>query len=152
MEFFCTGHTGDWTIWGFMNRLDTPCTAGVRSTGSPRQILKSTPNITPQILQFLYFFPVTQSTSKTSFQSFKKVRQKFIKTGSKPDFDFEQFALIRTLWTPFSKKFQNFSKPQKSIVQNTIAHRHVVTPHILFAKSNYFPDGLTFQFWLCART
>ena len=94
---------------------------GAKHWFTPRQIIKSTPNITPQILQFINFFhPVTQSTSKTLFQSFKKVHQKFTKSSSNLIHDwfktgFWLWAIridMYTLSTFFQKLFKNFSKPK----------------------------------------
>ncbi len=129
---------------------------GAKHWFTPSQIIKSTPNRAPQILQFLNFFHPRNPRQKPFF----KVSKKFAKSSSKL---FQNRISTSsnphqkcTLWTLFFKQIQKKSKPKKSIVQNTIAHRHVVTPHILFAKSNYFPyertNELTFQFWLCART
>ena len=99
-------------------------------------------NRAPQILQFLNFFHPRNPRQNPFLKVQKcspKVDQNWFKTG----FELRAIPLICTLWTLFFKNFQKLLKPKKSIVQNTKVQRHVVTPHILFAKSNYFPNERT---------
>ena len=62
---------------------------GAKHWFTPSQILKSTPNRAPQILQFLNFFHPRNPRQKPLFKSYKKVRQKLIKSGTNPDLAFE---------------------------------------------------------------
>ena len=116
---------------------------GAKHRFTPSQIIKSTPNRAPQILQFLDFFHPRNPRQKPLFKVSKKFAKSWLKlipnrifTSSNPHWylHFEHFFFIF---------FQNCSKPKKSIVQNTKVQRHVIPPHILFAKSNYFPNGRT---------
>ena len=106
---------------------------GAKHWFTPSQIIKST---LIQILQFLDFFHPRNPRQKPFF----KVSKKFIKSSPKPDPKSWANPIDMNTLNTF---FQFFSKPKKSIVQNTKVQRHVIPPHILFAKSNYFPDGRT---------
>ena len=109
---------------------------GAKHWFTPSQIIKSTPNRAPPTPSIPLLFHPRNPRQKPFFKDSKK----FIKSSPKPDPKSWANPIDMNTLNTF---FQNFSKPNKSIVQNTIAHRHVVTPHILFAKSNYFPNRRT---------
>ena len=116
---------------------------GAKHWFTPSQILKSTPNRAPQILQFLNFFHPRNPRQKPLF----KVSKKFAKSWSK----LVQNRILTSSNPQGYVHFEHFFSKNFKTVQN-LKNRSFKTPrssgtwpplHFLLGKSNYFPDERT---------